>query len=427
MRYRMRVLGVLGFLLAFLPAAVAQAPSNAAIRYVAGLPVTFATHDELASYHFLWGPSDGTFGAIPVGGGTYTFYGTGASVFACARTSGLNAEGVFRFTGTLDHMSGGDGCKKLFGPNPGPAGWSFAKDYAGGGQLLRFTGGGTSGWLMPFHGEYHWDNPLTPNHKCYAGLDCFYSTLGLAVSIDGGQSFKVVGIILQPSQPRSVFVGGGNSMAVGYGSFVIADANGKHLDNPPPDPSSEYIYLFYTDAASGLRGACTATATCAGVARASYGDVVSAALSGDPHKVARLFRKYDGASPDPWTQPAASDTPDGSGTAGTFAPLWTDEPGTQVSVLYDRVFDVYLAAYAYGGYRGIKIRASRDLIHWSPPVGAPIQAPPGQTLYAPTLLGETGDPTIGGPAPRLYFSRFGAFPNWKTSSFESVTLTLSTP
>jgi hypothetical protein len=88
--------------------------------------------------------------------------------------------------------------------------------------------------------------------------------------------------------------------------------------------------------------------------------------------------------------------------------------------------DVYLAVYQT--LAGFKLRASNDLLHWTGPIGPPIQEP-GRTLYYPTLIGETGDPTVAGPTPRLYFSSFpiGRFPNYKTSLFESVQLTLSRP
>jgi hypothetical protein len=152
--------------------------------------------------------------------------------------------------------------------------------------------------------------------------------------------------------------------------------------------------------------------------------VVAAALSSDPHNVAMVFHKYDGASPNPWTQPATSDTPDLSGTAGKYAPLWTDEPGG-AEVIYDSSFDVYLAVYQSSA--GIKLRASSDLIHWSGPIRDPYHEA-DRTLYYPTLLGETGDPTIAGSAPRVYFSSFptGSFPDYTRSIFESVQLTLST-
>ncbi|MFI5167752.1 MAG: right-handed parallel beta-helix repeat-containing protein [Thermoanaerobaculales bacterium] len=384
-----------------------------------GAPVTFATHTELASYGFLWGPSDGTFGAIPGQGGAYTFFGTAGSGAACAGTP--NSAGAYSFTGTLDQVTGSNGCMRLFGPGDGPAGWVFDHDYAGGGQVVRFASGGQSGWLMPFHGEIHWSNPATSNHVC-DNVPCFYSSLGLAVSTDNGRTFEVAGQIFQPSQPLSVFQNGGTNMAVGYGSLVVADADGKHLDSPPADPGSAYYYLFFSDLLPGLPGAC-AKNNCMGVARAPYTAVVAAALSGDPHQVAQVFHKYDGTS---WSQPATSDAPDLSGTAGAFAPLWTDETGYQPDVLYDSSFEVYLAVYSGGG--GVRVRASSDLIHWSEPIG-PAYTEPGRTLFYPTLIGETGDPTIGGPEPRVYFSSFptGKFPDYNTAVFESVPLTLSRP
>jgi len=407
-------------------AAPAQTLPSVRIKAL-GDPITFATHSELARYGFSFGPSDGQFGAIPRGGMSFTFYGAAGSTSACAGTPNVKGS-AFSFTGTLDHVTGSDGCRRLFGPGDGPAGWVFDRDYAGGGQVVRFAGGGKSGWLMPFHGEVWWRNPATPDGRCEvqggAGskVNCFYSSLGLAVSTDDGRSFKVAGQILQPSQPMSVFTGGGRNMGVGYGSLIVADAHGRHLDNPPADASAAYFYLFYLDLLPGAPGVC-ANLICMGVARAPYADVIAAALSGDPHRLAKVFRKYDGAGPDSWTQPATSDTPDQSGTAGRYAPLWTDEPGG-VEVIYESNFDCYLAVYQSRG--GIKLRASSDLIHWSGPIGPAIQQP-GRTLYYPTLLGETGDPTIAGAAPRIYFSSFpiGAFPNYRTSVFQSVQVMLS--
>jgi hypothetical protein len=189
------------------PYAHAQQPSGASagknvkqpvIHYVSAPPVTFATHTELERYGFSFGPSDGLFGAIPAGGKNYTFYGTAGSSSACAGTP--NARGAYTFSGTLDHVTGSNGCRRLFGPGDGPRGWVFDKDYAGGGQVVRFAGNGKNGWLMPFHAEVWWQNPATPDHKCnVAGgsgskVKCFYSSLGLAVSTDDGKTFKIAGI-----------------------------------------------------------------------------------------------------------------------------------------------------------------------------------------------------------------------------------------
>ncbi len=395
------------------------------LSYTPGPPVTFATHAQLAGYGFQWGPSDGTFGAIPSTGNTYTFYGTADSAQSCAGTS-KGVAGTYTFTGTLDQVSG-SACKNLFAPGSGPAGWVFDRDYAGGGQVVKFSSGGKSGYLMPFHGEYHWQNPNTANHECavFGGttVPCFYSGLGLAVSTDNGKTFQVVGQTMQPSEPLSVFTGGGTNMAVGYGSLIVADANGKHLDNPPPDPTSAYFYLFFSDLAPGLPGAC-AINQCTGVARAKYSDVIAAAFLGNPSQVATVFYKYDGdAMNTTWTQPATSNTPDLSGTAGKYSPLWTDQPGPG-NVIYDSAFDVYLAVTQASP--GFQVRASSDLIHWTEPIG-PNYNEAGRTLYYPTLMGETGDPTIGGTSPRVYFSSFptGSFPDYTTQIFESVALTLS--
>jgi len=408
-------------------ASVPDADAGRTLTGSFGAPITFATHAELASYGFSFGPSDGQFGAIPAGGSDYVFYGTAGGAASCAGSPGVKGS-AFSFTGTLDHVTGSNGCTRLFGPGSGPQGWTFDKDYAGGGQIVRFSAQGKSGWLMPFHGEMWWQNPQTTDGKCLVAggsgskVECFYSSLGLAVSTDDGKTFQVAGEILQPSQPVSVFMGGGRNMHVGYGSLIVADANGKHLDNPPADPTAAYFYLFYSDSLATLPGVC-ANAICMGVARGSYAGVVAAALSGDPHAVATVFHKYDGATPDPWTSPATSDTPDNSGTAGKFAPLWTDTP-SGAEVLYDSAFDVYLAVGQTTA--GLFVRASHDLLDWSAPLSAPY-AEAGRTAYYPTLMGETGDPTVGGAAPRIYFSSFpvGAFPNYATSTFEAVPFSLA--
>ena len=166
-----------------------------------------------------------------------------------------------------------------------------------------------------------------------------------------------------------------------------------------------------------------------GVARARYEDVIGAALSGDPARVAKVFHKYDGAAGTLGrriVEPARDRaTPDLSGTAGSFAPLWNDAGANQGSVIDDRDFDVYLAVYNFGR---TYLRASKDLIHWTPIIGViPAPTTPAAVYYYPTLVGETGDPTVAGASPRVYFTSFPAneFPNYKVSTFEYVQLTLS--
>jgi hypothetical protein len=405
------------------------------VKVTAGTPQTFATHAQLAGYGFQWGPSDGNFGAIPTGNGNYNFFG--AAGIACSTGS---CNGAFRFSGTLDHVTGANAGKPVIAKGAGPAGWTFDRNYAGGGQIVRFDDrAGHAGWLMSFHGEYQWKNMANPpGYWCFIGntkmqVPCFYSGIGLALSLDRGQSFKVVGQTLQPMQPFASYVNGASNLDVGYGSLLVADAHGRHIDNPPPDPREAYFYLLFSDklpAGSKSVGVC-ANLNCAGVARAKYLDVIAGALSGDPNRVAKVFHKYDAGSPDPWaeaswSQPATGGAADQSGVAGAFAPLWTDEVAPEGTALYDKSLDVYLLAYGFRG--GIHVRASRDLIHWTSTAGiVAFPTAPAATYFYPTLLGETGDPTIGGGSPRLYFSAFpaNAFPNYKLSTFETVQLTLT--
>jgi len=143
--------------------------------------------------------------------------------------------------------------------------------------VLAFSSGGKTGYLMSFHGEYQWPTQGTSDHLCNK-VPCFYSGLGLAVSLDGGKSFQVVGQIFQPVQPLSAFLGGTRNYGAGYGSLIVPDVNGKHLDNPPPDPTSAYFYLFFADWGPSLPGSCR-YGNCMGVARAKYSDVIAAATS----------------------------------------------------------------------------------------------------------------------------------------------------
>ena len=125
---------------------------------------------------------------------------------------------------------------------------------------------------MTFHSEYQWQNAANPpSYLCHVGntisqVPCFYSTIGLAVSTDQGKTFQVAGEIAEPSQPLSVFETGAKYMDIGDGSLVVADASGRHLDNPPADPSTAYFYLFFEDSFPGLQGACAVT-ECLAVAR----------------------------------------------------------------------------------------------------------------------------------------------------------------
>jgi hypothetical protein len=414
--------------------APASAPlaEERALTYVATAPAVFMTQQEMRGYKFQWGPSDGTFGAISLGNGQYRFFGTGAGGQVCPPAA--RNVGSHPFTGTLDRVTGGNGCYVVLGKGDGPPGWLFDADYAGGGNLIRLAGHGQHGWLMSFRGEYHWKNPANTQGLCGAtgigpfggGVPCYYSTLGLAFMPDGAGKFRVAGESVQLSDPLSASKGGSDNRNIGYGSLVVADEHGKHLPNPPPDLKNAYIYVFFVSSGKDLPGFCAIGAQCPGVARALYEDVVSAVLSGNPNAVATLFRKYHTGSPDPWSQPATGGSPDLSVGGGTFTPLY-NASGSDV-VIYDRAFDVYLSPVPVNisqARRGISIRSSKDLIHWSDPIGPPI-TDGNRALSYVNLLGETGDPDIAGVEPRLYFhSTVEGKSNIEDSAFKVVKLTLS--
>jgi hypothetical protein len=292
--------------------------------------------------------------------------------------------------------------------------------------VVPFAAAGRRGWFLLFHAEYQWSNPRTPNHWCLVGagpssVPCFYSSIGLAVSTDSGRTFRIAGEIYQPFEPLSAYLGGGKNGGPGYGSLIVADADGRPLSNPPPDPGQAYFYLFARDFQPGLSGIC-GMIPCLGVARARYDAVVSAALASDPHALATLFRKYDGAAPDPWTQPATSNTLDQMQPSGRYAPVVASGAGGD-SVIYDQAFGVYLMVAQT--LQGFVVLSSSDLLLWSAP--GPTYHEDGRSLWYPTIVGETGDPAIAGAEPRIYFSSFpeGKFPHWPTAVFKSVPLRLT--
>ena len=167
------------------------------------------------------------------------------------------------------------------------------------------------------------------NARCSAArgssVPCFYSSLGLAVSTDNGK--KLLSSSAKPhaadATEKSAYVGSGLNMAVGYGALIVADANGKHLDNPPADASGAYFLsaFFFLTSRSGSPGVLLAGHLSGRCARSCTPMSLLAVLSGDPHKVATVFHKYNGD----WTQPGNErHTPDLSQGSGKFTPLWTD-------------------------------------------------------------------------------------------------------
>ncbi len=388
---------------------------------------TFATRAQLEANGFTWGPSDGTMGAVVVGG-SYTFFGSAHGSAAC--TGSPNAQGTFRFTGTLDQLTGlpASQCKALFTLGAAPSGWVFDRDYAGGGSVVPFQNGSTSGLLMAYHGEVHWRNPTAPDGLCNS-VPCFYGGIGLAVSLDGGASFRSVGQIVQAYQPLSAYEGGSRNVGIGYGSLVLADASGNWVAAPPANPASTYLYLFYEDYDPNGPAAC-ANGACVTVARARFDQVLAAVVpaSSNPGTVAALFHKYDSTASDPWSPRAASGDPTENTASGHFTPLFDDANSFLPSVIWDTVADAYLMVHQryVGGPQptAFIVRSSTDLLHWSSPL-ATYAPPAGREPFYPTLVGDSGEPLVGGAAPRLFFSTFDTFPDWPHSELDHLAVQVS--
>jgi hypothetical protein len=444
--------------------------------YGFGQATTFAsstTLENAGTLDFEYGPGDGSLGALPLGGGNYKFFGAGAQkpcepagtyIFGC------QDEGVFSLTGTFTGVTQttADSFTPLFGKgaaNSGHApGWNFDRDYAGGGQVVPYTatwylyefGGGreafsSSGLLMPYHGEYHYDPSCDPSTTpgCQSN---YYAGMGLAVGSSDGTSFESFGQIVQMYPPRAQYdYAGAPNVGNSFGSFVVADASGNHLANPPPSGSDAYLYLFYQDVdpnagTTGDANPAICVHSCMAVARASYASVMETLTPAfiDPivPSVQTLFHKYyvdptTGAGT--WTQPGTTDAGEDE-WSGKFTALMPDVVATMVSVLYDQTSDEYLAAFQASpspdqtfDNSQICIRTSPDLIHWSP-TSTPGTTPQCATFFQtaagygkpgggtgttllhhteiyPTLIGETGDPLVGGPAPRVFFQDFEAHDN----------------
>jgi hypothetical protein len=437
-----------------------------------GAPVTWATHAELSKW-FGFGIPDGSLGVIDTGAKSaagqeiFRYFGSGSSV-----TSGL--EGVYSMTGpfgsgmSIQSWSSASSTTAYFGPNAaataGATGWMFDTYYAGGGQLVPFSYEGVSGYFMPYHGEYHppGSGPTGP----------FYGGLGLAVSTNAGASFHSIGQVIQmyPSLPewqarldgeadagtRQAPIGGG------YGSLVLADANGNYLPNPPPEADqadNAFFYLFYQDAdfdplAHGNPSNCQYF--CLAVARAPYLAVMSSLVTptvtpASASIVAGLFTKYTVASNGSaqWTQPGDSGRDDESEESGLFSALLPDQNASLASVLWDTVAGRYLMAFMASDTwtldnEGICVRESSDLIHWSPGETAPssppdclafFQTPSSGTTHHtdiyPTLVGDTGSQLVGAGSPYVFFQNFvafkddagsDAFPDYATSELDYIPL-----
>ncbi|HXJ82853.1 MAG TPA: hypothetical protein VMS64_29715 [Candidatus Methylomirabilis sp.] len=372
---------------------------------------------ERQALDFMFGPPDGYLG-VHRRHGTYTFFvpARSSSTTSCSTP---NIQGTYRLGGSLTQFNNAYGCaaslKDGLEGNVEPNGYSFDRDYSGGGPVARLTLGGRSAILMVYHGEWH------PGASCLS-VPWFYGALGMAVSTDQGATFQSLGEIVQPYPTRAQGLGTSSdchNVHVGYGTLVLADAQGNELPRRERSNMDRgFFYVFYTDTDPTIAsGPCSGGAYCIALARARRADVAAAAAAGDTAAFPSLFKKYYCSSPSGpcgFTEPGTGGDPDNATNSGHYTPLFA-QAASQPTVLYDRTIKQFLMAYQSAFQ--LFIQASPNLLQWSGtplPNGTLNESP--SLLGYPTLVGEGSNPSIGGASPYLfYLSTVTSFPNWTST------------
>ena len=398
-------------------AGIAPSSSTGAYTLSLGAETTVLDTATRTADGFAFGPPDGTIGALSQGSGKYMFFMSANSSAACAGSP--STEGTYRMGGTLSNFTPSYGCsaviRKESQGNPDPNGWTFDRDYAGGGPVLTLTSGSKTGILHVYHGEYH-------TGTCSSGNTCFFSALGAAFSTDGGATFQKMGEIVQPYVTRAYVFGVSEDIDVGGGTLLLADGDGKYVANAgSADPTTIYLYVFYADLDLSVITSPCNKRPCLAVARARLSDVITAAFAGNTAAFPSLFKKlHNGA----FTEPATSNEPNAASNSGHYTPVVADF-GSFPSVIYDTVTQSYVMAYEQDN-DSVVMRHGSNLLSWSSVdvAGSFTNAPNGE-IYT-TLLGESGDPTVSKGNPILFYVKATVpWPNWPASSLVERTVHLS--
>jgi hypothetical protein len=270
----------------------------------------------------------------------------------CAAADGGRAgapeQGSILLTGALDHLvplQGGEAEASLHGPaDPGGAFTeAFERDYVGGGPLLWDAHSDTL--LHAYHAEYHFDRGR--------GAD-FYSSIGLAVSRDGGRSFSRLGLIVRPAIPPEQHV----RTPTSAGTLV---------------PVGDQLYLYYGDLSADRTcdGSPQGGLPCLALASAPRAAVLQAAASG---QAVPWHKYYHGAFGEP-------------GIGGNFSPLVVADAGHWLrwpDVKRDAASGWFFMVYAAGN-NGLELRTSRDGLVWG--AALPIlAAPPDTAINYPSIV-----------------------------------------
>ena len=372
---------------------------------------TLLTTSQRGALGFQFGPPDGSIGVL-ANGASYTFFMPATSSSSCSGTP--STRGTYRLGGSLTAITAPYGCSAVIKPGGDPNGYTFDHDYAAGGPVLTVTSAsGASGILHVYHGESH-------GGTCSGLGQCFYSSLGMALSKDGGATFSKLGEILQPWVPRSLVLNANQNLDVGGGTLLIADGNGQHIASlAAADPANTFLYVFFSDFDPSAPAPCNQDA-CLAVARAPLATVVADAFAGNTAAFPALFKKlYKGA----FTEPGTSGDANAAANSGHYTPVIAAS-GSFPSVLYDASTQRYLIAYTTNN-NAIAMQHGASLLSWSGPIASGAITASGKSILYPTLIGEGTDPTTGNGNPWLIYISGTNWPDWSTTNVVSRRLQIT--
>jgi hypothetical protein len=380
-----------------------------------------STHAQRAALGFRFGYVDGVMGAVNEGDAGYVFFASGHTALPEAGTctgpaATPDTQGAYRIGVATDVITQNFGCRALIansgdGVPDGSVLGAYDRDYVGGGPVLSVTSGTSHALVLIYHSEFHW-GPTCNN------APCFYGTLGMAISVDGGATFTKLGEIIQPAISRPAWIGAhpAESLSIGAGPLVLGDDNGQPVDPATASTASTYVYVFFDDFDPTNAAPC-ANAQCLTVARAPLQDVIDAAFGAAGAKPSTgLFSKYHAGDPaGPFTSPAASGSADDA-TAGGHS-TYVVSNAFEASVLFDRPMGKFLLAYKSGGLNPIQLRTSSNVMSWPAAEVVPAMVEEDAGVRYPSLVGELPNAEVGGPQPYLFYTN--GLDDWATSTFMS--------
>jgi hypothetical protein len=378
-------------------------------------PTVVAAATERASQGFKFGYVDGVLGGINKGDAGYEFVVSAHSEPAAAGTCNgtPDTQGAYRIGLEPTSITTNFGCTAMIANSgdvvpDGSVLGAYDRDYVGGGPVFAVSNGSTVAHGLIYHSEFHWGPTCD-------GAPCFYGTLGLAFSTDGGITFTKYGEIIQPAISRPDWVTGhpATSLSVGAGPFVLGDVNGAPIDPTSAyAPASTYLYVLYDDYDTTNAAPC-ATSLCLTVARASMQDLADAAFGVVGAKPAsQLFSKYYEGSTGNFGSAAASGSSDDSVAAGheTFVL----PAAYEASALFDRPIDKFLLAYRNAGTT-ILIRSSSSVLSWPADELSTATIDEDAGVRYPSLLGELQSVEVGSTSPYIFYTN--GLTTWPTSTF----------